>query len=73
MNHTLVLVRNRNDTAARFHFGIRTKPLAPGHLMQKVTQWSVARHRCCFRKHDLTNVNRQVRMRVDVFDQLRHV
>ena len=73
MDHALVLVRDRNDAATGLHLRVRAEPLSACDLMEEVPQWSVAGHAGGLGEHDLPDINRKVRVSVDVLNQFGDV
>ena len=70
MHETLVLVFERYDPTAGFHFGVGTEPFAPRDLVKEIPERAVAGHGCGIAKNNLPHVYGEVFVRVMVLDEL---
>ena len=71
MDDALLLVGDRNDSAAGFHFRVAAVPLAASHFVQEVSERPIAGHRSRLSEQNLADVDGQVVVGVDVFGEFR--
>src|SRR5690606_21955873 len=64
-----VAVGNRHHAATRLDFGVARIPAVTIDIAEKVTQRTVACHARRMAEHYLSNVNRDIGMRVNIFHQ----
>ncbi|GBD36199.1 hypothetical protein HRbin36_01320 [bacterium HR36] len=69
VDNAFFAVSNRHNAATSFHFGVGVKPFAPRNAVEVITQRPIACHGSGFAKQHLADINREIRMGIDVFGQ----